>query len=340
MLRKLPFGGNFASAAKIGSRTIGIDGLQKQDELPDTSSIVYQLLHTNLRTKDHVVFLDNFFTKKELLIFLKTRGWAACGTAKCGSGIDPDLVLFKDVSKKYKDWGLKAITTVDDEVLCMGWVDNNTVLFMTTAHTIQEACFDIEVDARRRSGIPKEVVKDGEEPKIKFPLPTSQYNASMGGVDGNAQQRAYYTAETHRDVRYSWPLLLFILDAGVLNAFILWKLDHPESKITHSEFQRIIALHLTRNPAGQTRQQAPPPTYDNPSIPRPEHRWRKLPGGTRKKKTCTACRITTGGRPPKNPLQPISGNIRKTKRPSQTSWGCTASSCAGVAICKKEECWN
>ena len=195
---------NFTSKA---SQIVGLDErLSMETGLPKTSAICVQLMK-QLYGFEYICYLDNYFTRVPLLLELKKHGYAACGTSKKGSGIYFDLVTLRELSKKKSSWGIKSITTVRDEILCMSWQDHNTVLFMTTAHTIEDAQSDVLKDIDCRKGIPlsSSVWVDTEEKAKKglpFPTPINDYNSHMGGSDGNAQQRATYTAEHHRDMRY------------------------------------------------------------------------------------------------------------------------------------------
>ncbi len=165
-----------------------------------------------------------------------------------------------------------------------------------------------------------------------FPKPVVEYNTHMGGSDGNAQQRSCASPASHRDVRYWWPIFIFILEASVLNAYILHKLGAPGSTSTKREFQRQIALSLLRNPAGQSRERS---TLSNPIKKRkyagPEHEWKHL----KKRQYCTVCskelKIL--------PLQSIDANARKRRRAPQSSWGCNHPDCTDKAICKPG-CWE
>ena len=159
-----------------------------------------------------------------------------------------------------------------------------------------------------------------------FPEPVMDYNKHIGGSDGNAQQRACASSAPHQDVRYWWPMVLFMLEANVLNAHILYKINGGVA--THREFQRQIALALLRNPCGQAKkrnillQGGQKRKYAGP-----EHEWRRLP----KKRYCTIC---TKHRTSRRPLQAISANQNTARRPPQTIWGCSHVECTDLAICK------
>ena len=103
---------------------------------------------------EYVCYLNNYFTRIPLLLELKTHGYAACGTAKKGREIYFDLVTLREISKKQYSYESKAFTTIADQILCILWPNNNPVLFMTTAHTIEEAQLEYLEDIHRRKRIP------------------------------------------------------------------------------------------------------------------------------------------------------------------------------------------
>lgn len=142
----------------------------------------------------------------------------------------------------------------DAKILNMTWQDNNTVMMIITAHTVAECYYNVIFDPRRRKDIPEdsyEVIESASALRgLPFPQPIVDYNEHMGGLDGNAQLRAQYSCDHHGDRRYWWKLFHFVVHAAIVNAYILYKLDWPESKINRREFQREVALHFTRNPAG------------------------------------------------------------------------------------------
>lgn len=232
--------------------------------LTPSSLIVIQLCRNlpDFGTLKYVVFLDNFFTNVRLFKALKTIGIGACGTVKSGCGYPTDLIRLRAAATKAKNWGEKVITTVksdgkiieDGNILAMAWVDLKTVQLMTTIHTVEEMKTDFYKNARRRHEIPTNstVTVEEEEEKLPFPLPIVEYNQHMGGSDGNAQQRSYYSP-VRSDRRYWWPLFIFLLDGAVLNAFKLWEILYPNSTLSHLEFQKEIVRELLTNPAGVLR---------------------------------------------------------------------------------------
>lgn len=85
-------------------------------------------------------------------------GIGACGTAKAGSGYPASLLAIRDATTKQKNWGLEAHTGVDN-VLCMTWVDMNTVQLMTTAYNASDISTPYFLPPRRRHGIPENSIQ-------------------------------------------------------------------------------------------------------------------------------------------------------------------------------------
>ena len=306
----------------------------------------------------YILYTDNFFTSTKLFKALRTLGIGACGTAKSGSGYPPSLLAVRDATTKKNNWGLKAHTVVD-EVLCMAWVDLNTVQLMTTAYDISDIKTPYFLPPRRRHGIPEESVEFisppylpsiaahsrliSSEKGLPVPYPIRRYNQHMGGSDGNAQQRACYTFD-RKSPRYWWPLFIFLHDAACLNAYIIYKTYNNEAKdfkhIKREAFIRSIADELINQEAGNQRKFISK-DIDISSINRQqsEHRWMHL----EKKQYCDACKVekSRSSKRKREPLAEVDGNEKKRrKRGAQTRWGCAAWICQKKAACKTSKCWN
>ena len=340
---------NYLFAFMYASKPSKIVGLQLTKNLSDSASVVMQLVKQLPQPYEYVVYLDNFFSSVKLFSCLKEMQIGAVGTSKRGSGFDEDLLKLKAIATKEKHWGTCAVTTVKDEVVCMAWQDNNTVLLMTTAHSIADATKEFPRNARSRHQILKNSFKTGQNDTEFLPFPGAilDYNANMGGCDGNAQQRANYSPAERKSYRYWWSLWIFILKGAVLNAYILYKLTFPDSTTTHDQFQKLIAIALVRNPAGSTRLNPHDFNNNNPWIPPPEHQWKKLS----KRAYCTPCRIngtkpaTVSSMRRRRPLEEVDSNSipihnKRQKRTKQSIYGCTSKACEGLAACKTAECWE
>ena len=133
-------------------------GFLAKDGLSDSALLIIQLCKTLPEPLNYTVFCDNFFTSTKLFKARRSLGIAACGTAKKGSKFPAKLLALRDMTIKSKHWGLRASTTVD-EVLCLGWVYNNTVQSMTTRHHPRELDDSYYLHPLIRHGIPEDSVQ-------------------------------------------------------------------------------------------------------------------------------------------------------------------------------------
>ena len=303
---------------------------------------------------EYILYTDNFFTSTKLFKALRTLGIEACDTAKSGSEYPPSLLAVRDAITKKNNWGLKTHTVID-EVLCMAWVDFNTVQLMTTAYDISDIKTPYFLPFRRRHGIPEESVEFipppylpsiaahsrliSSEKGLPIPYPIRRYNQHMKNSDGNAQQRACYSFNK-RSPRYWWPLFIFLHDAACLNAYIIYKTYNNEAKdfkhLSREAFIRNIAGELINQEAGNQRKLVSK-NKDISSMNEEqfEHRWMHL----KKKRYCDACKVETKRK--REPLAEVDGNEKKRrKRGAQTRWGCAVWICQKKAACKTSKCWN
>ena len=173
-------------------------------KLSQSALAVIQLCKSLPSHLNFVLFVDTFFTSVRLFKALRTLGIGACGTAKVGSGFPTELVQIRAAATKQKDWGKQGLMTnhsddklniINGEILCMAWVDLNTVQYMTTTNFDYLKTMEYK-EARRRSGIPKSVIHhiDNQAPTIPFPKPIVEYNAYMGG-----------SVLTHPPTIFNWP---------------------------------------------------------------------------------------------------------------------------------------
>lgn len=215
----------------------------------------------------------------------------------------------------------------------------NTVQYITTMHSIEEMKKVELKSVERRHGIPKSSYQRDENGDLKLPFPmvVTEYNTHMGGSDGNAQQRSYYSSQ-RMERRYWWPLFIILLDAAVLNAYKLWGLLYPDSNMTHLEFQRQIIEGLI-SPKGQTRHRLPGSFIQTTEKAEGEEGGKTLPcewEHLAKKAYCTPCKVQKPELRKRKAFEEIGVNHSKRQRSSQTRWRCHR---CGPCF-KKIECWE
>ena len=341
-------------------------------KLSVSSRIVFELLWGlphELGT--YMVYADNFFVNVKLASALRTIGIALCGTSKCGSGFSRDLLRLRSCSKKSTDWGKKA-TEIVDNVLCLAWVDNNVVQFLTTGHDRQHAEEAVVwMSAKKRVGIPDDCAQktsvsvsfseNNQKMKIawKWSLPkpacVDEYNRHMGGVDRNAQMRASYHCR-RKSVKYWHALFVFIIEVAVQNAFrmheIFYTTVYPNRFFlkSHQDFIESLARQLISLNAGRSRMRDHGFVVFEENARdqlQPEHVFEQIP--ERKRKRCWSCMEQSVQKPSKRKhLEAIHPNLRRPQRTdeshktSQTSFQCKACQkpcCKGKADAANR-CWD
>ena len=81
----------------------------------------------------------------------------------------------------------------EENMLCMAWVDLNTMQFMTINYSVDEMKETVLTNAKCRHGISNSIIIKKENLKLLFSAPIVEYNMHIGGSDGNAQQKIYYS---------------------------------------------------------------------------------------------------------------------------------------------------
>jgi len=142
--------------------------------------------------------LDNYFTTRRLYAELRAIRIAACGTAKDGSGIPREFVLFKDCARKEKHYG-RIWNVILHDVNHICFIDSTPVLMMSTLHDVVEDEVKWRDVAKRPRANLKFARKEEEQQDFQLPyyLVSYDYNHNMGGSDVASQMWTYYTTSTH-----------------------------------------------------------------------------------------------------------------------------------------------
>ena len=290
---------------------------------------------------------------------LRSLHVAHSGTCKAQSGYPNVLLAIREKSMKKRDWGTQASICINDKILCLAWVDNNTVQYMTTGHS-PEAVKEIWwLDPKKRHGIPSASWRtvphddrfgpDGEpDPRIKWaealPVPRiiHEYNCNMNGIDRIAQMVTVYQ-NYHRNQRYWISLFEFLLMSAVVNAFRIYNIHYQNElfrQMSHLDFLRSIANALIEN-CHSRRRRDPVSELTNQKLPKPKHNWQKL----KKKAFCKPCKDRQATRPAnqrtkRTALGEIPGNVPKKqkRRVLEVKWKCSA---CQVPCCRRNPyCWE
>jgi hypothetical protein len=334
------------------SRKEGIGELKKHPNLCDTQSMVFQMAKTLPRDKDQIytIYMDNLFTSINLFRLLREAGFGACGTTRKNASGEEYPALFTILKEKYDKklpWGTLTAVPVKG-VLCLAWVDNNTVLALTTVHTIHEAC-DLITRWRRapaptstNAAIARKPFKGEARAELEIPRFIDDYNYNMGGVDIADQHRQAFCTQ-RKTLRNWWCLFYWLLDHSIINAFKIACLEGSWTKRQHKDFRERLWQELFEFAPYVVPQREEQKLGSHRHCVCCLHERVRL---YKKPKTCTWCgyesKVRSGLSRTPSPTKRAFGDElpvnyqASPKRPNRTEYGCGR---CDVALCKGP-CWE
>jgi len=125
----------------------------------------------------------------------------------------------------------ESLSVQSDNVFASAWMDSKVVMVMYN-------CCDpahISTVMRRK--------KDGARESVVCPQAIKRYNECMGGVDRGDQLRGYYHVRMKCRKIYKY-IYNFLFDVSITNAFIIYQLGHPSSKMKIKDFRVLLAKEL------------------------------------------------------------------------------------------------
>lgn len=93
--------------------------------------------------------------------------------------------------------------------------------------------------------------KDGTRESVPCPEAVKLYNEKMGGVDRGDQLRGYYQVRLKCRKVYKY-IYNFLFDVAITNAYIIYQLSHPHSKLRIKQFRVQLANELIGNYCSKT----------------------------------------------------------------------------------------
>ena len=122
-----------------------------------------------------------------------------------------------------------TIAEIDGYALVFIWQDNNTVLIITTAHSLHKLDNKIVIHRRRpkatstNAQIVWPVFEGFLWKELPIPIPIIQYNKTMHAIDNNNQLREGFTIYRPYEDKWWRSLLDWLLDLCFTNTFKVWK---------------------------------------------------------------------------------------------------------------------
>ena len=158
----------------------------------------------------------------------------------------PEMLLPME-DKKYSQmlpWvALVAISI--DEVLCLGWIDNNTVLSLSTVYTVNKFADKIRRSRKRPAQTStnarmtrKSFDGLGSRAELEIPRYIDGYKYNMGLVDIADQHRQAYATQ-RKSMRKWLPKWYWMIDHACINAFKIgvYALDGHWTNKQHRDFK-------------------------------------------------------------------------------------------------------
>ena len=192
--------------------------------------VVKELLESYLG-KGHWVFTDNYYTGVELYEDLFRNNTYATGTIRTNRKNFPCVLKEK---RKLNVGEYHFATSVN--LLAVLWHDRRDVFLLSTAHN------QSVTSVMKR---PK-----GSCEKVSVPCPTcvQDYNMYMGGVDLSDQHLSYYSLTQRRTLKWWKKVFWRMIDISILNAWIIFKANFPNSVIDSHRAFRIELIHQLVQP--------------------------------------------------------------------------------------------
>jgi hypothetical protein len=288
-----------------------------------------------------VAFLDNLFLNVHVAHALLALNIGVMGTTRKNSkGLPQELIQLKDLNTPLIYGG--HINRIVDRALCFAWQDNNIVLGITTAFSLNETG-DFVLRERKRPGKASTnahiaLPVFGNEWKKELPIPVAidAYNHGMNAVDIANQFRAHTTFQ-HPFERRNWrPLGFFLLDICLGNSYFIWKAKQAhQSTHLRAKFNRTLIDQLLAR--GPTHTLSKRPTkrrcawgVNHLNDCSPDIDYHKSERQLRRHQRQQANRV---------PLGEIAVNLgaqRPRRRAAESKWGCEM---CDVNLCKQKGCF-
>jgi hypothetical protein len=185
------------------------------------------------------VNMDNYYMSTTCALRLQQNGVLCRGTIRSSRKFVPKSILFTCADiKKLPRGSQRVADNRDRTMIAIGWIDIKPVHFISIADSTAV------VTVMRRVG--------REKVEVSAPIAIRNYNKFMGGVDIHDRLHSTFSiCKKHKFKKYYVKLFLFLLDVGITNAWIYYKLSRPEMKdrgTSRAEFYQLLAESLV-NPS-------------------------------------------------------------------------------------------
>lgn len=248
-----------------------------------SSKVIRSLMQPYLG-KNHILYMDNWYSSPELFSWLYDQNTGACGTLRATRKYVPCL------PKKMKKG--EVVARHNEKMLAIRWCDKRQVTMLST------------VDKNEMTTVNTRSFVNKEKPKCVI-----NYNNNMGAVD-RSDMMVSFNDSTRKTIKWYSKLFFHLLDICVLNAFYMFK-EHqkktnPAVKLRIMEFRlnlirQLFENHFTAKNAGKNVARPIGGGTKDPLRLQGRHFMRPLPQSETKKRKllrqCYLCKHTSRSEP-------------------------------------------
>ncbi|GBN50136.1 PiggyBac transposable element-derived protein 3 [Araneus ventricosus] len=156
--------------------------------------------------KNHILYMDNYFSSYNLFKFLEAQKIFSCGTINMSRKNLAKLAEDKSLNRGEFDWAVS-----NDSITCIKWKDKRCVSILSCLADCTDAV------------VIKQKEKNGEIIEVQCPKAVCDYNKNMGFVNHFDHFKSLY--EIDRKSKKWWQRLFFhFLDMVTINAYIVYKM--------------------------------------------------------------------------------------------------------------------
>jgi hypothetical protein len=185
------------------------------------SRVVLDLVQ-GLDNKNHLVYMDNYFSSYDLYTNLMSRNIYACGTVNINRVKLPKMVDDKSLQRGDYDYKVS-----NDNVSVVKWKDKKSVHLLSTFH-----------DPKTTTSVNRKQ-KDGTIVEVSCPVVLKDYNQNMNFVDNF--DRIVNDYHLDRKAKRWWMRIFFhFLHCSVSNAYICHKEIPNMTRVDNKEFIRQV----------------------------------------------------------------------------------------------------
>ena len=208
--------------------------------------VVLDLLN-GYQGKNHLLYVDNFYTSAELLLDLLDIGVYCTGTVCTDRKHFPKELV--PSSKALPMGNYRFAVSERFSVTAAWWKDRRDVFMMSSLH--KQAT---ETVLKRPKGS-----KDKKE--VPCPSMVVDYNQHMGGVDLTDQHISYYSMSGRKTLKWWKKVLWRLLDIAIINSWIIYRSNYPDSSINSQKLFRLKLVEEMAQPLLTLRSSPTCPTY-------------------------------------------------------------------------------